>query len=51
MKEYRFSEESHIGGWYIDKSINDKILNYFNLNKHLHVKGITGKGYRTDHKD
>jgi len=51
MKEYRSSKENHIGGWYIDESICDKLIDYFNLNKHQHVKGITGKGYRTEHKD
>ena len=51
MKEYKFSKESHIGGWYIDELICDKLIDYFNLNKHLHVKGITGKGYKKEDKD
>ena len=51
MKEYKLPINKFIGGWYIDKSICDKLIDYFNLNKHQHVKGITGKGYKTEDKD
>ena len=39
LKEHKFPIESFIGGWYCDKKICDNIINYFNINNHLHKKG------------
>ena len=40
-----------MGGWYIDKSICDKLIKYFNKNKHLQSKGRTIKGVNLEEKD
>ena len=39
MLEHKFSFDSFIGGWYIDKSICDDILNFYDENKN-HAKKL-----------
>jgi prolyl 4-hydroxylase len=43
MKKEKFKIDSFIGGWYIDPTICDKLVNYFENNKHRWIKGYVGK--------
>ena len=37
--KHSFPYESFIGGWYIDEDICNSLINYFNSNKDLQIKG------------
>lgn len=40
LKEFDIAFNSFIGGWFIDESICDKLIEFFNKNNHLHTKGL-----------
>jgi len=40
MNEFEFDKSTQIGGWFMPKNICDDIVNYFNNNKKLQVKGL-----------
>ena len=39
MKEYKLEHKNHMGAWFIDETICDKMLNYFYDNPQIHNKG------------
>jgi prolyl 4-hydroxylase len=43
LKEFELPFNSFIGGWFIDETVCDKIIDYFNQNSHLHQQGKTFK--------
>jgi hypothetical protein len=47
LKEYNFSYESFIGGWYIPENICEDIIEYYKKNNHLPVNGFFGN-YKSD---
>ena len=47
MKEHKFPFKSHIGGWYISKSLCDKLLKHFYNKKNEWNKGLVGNGGET----
>ena len=42
MKDYGFSEDTFIGGWFIPGSICDDLIQLFKDNKEHHKKGVIG---------
>ena len=44
MKEFEISENTFIGGWYIDRLVCDNLVNLFNQNKGLARAGTTYVG-------
>lgn len=51
MKEEKFKLNSFIGGWYIDESICDNLITYFENNKHRQAPGVSLLGENKKIKD
>ena len=41
LKEYDIPYSSFVGGWFIDESICDELVEFFNLNKKIATPGMT----------
>ena len=47
MREYKLEFKNHMGAWFMDESICDKMLKYFYDNPQIHN---VGKAYYSDEK-
>tara|TARA_Y100000385_G_scaffold279412_1_gene329069 strand:+ start:567 stop:1181 length:615 start_codon:yes stop_codon:yes gene_type:complete len=41
FKEYELDKKYLMGGWYIPEDICDKMIEFYNLNKHKHALGVS----------
>ncbi len=51
FKEYELDTHYLMGGWYIPEDICDKMIEFYNLNKHKHTSGMSYTGKELHHVD